>query len=137
MPVGFSNSWVAGRFVPAEEIMSQIKTRLGQLLPAKIPAGGGPAKYYRLKDAQGTVGFITSMSDHFCGSCNRLRLTALGSIRPCLYDSCEIDLKTPLRNGAGVKEIAGLIMKAVSLKTDRHHMFDGWRDNRVMSQIGG
>jgi len=137
MPIGFSNSWVAGRFVPAEEIMSLINTRLGQLLPAKISAGGGPAKYYRLKNARGTIGFITSMSEHFCDSCNRLRLTALGSIRPCLYDSCEIDLRTPLRNGAGIKEIAGLIMKAVSLKTDRHHMLDGWRDNRVMSQIGG
>ncbi|MDF9409413.1 radical SAM protein [Pelotomaculum isophthalicicum JI] len=117
--------------------ISKIKNKLGQLIPAKIPAGSGPAKYYRLEGAQGTVGFITSMSDHFCSSCNRLRLTSTGSLRPCLYDSCEIDLKAPLRNGAGIKEIAVLIKKAVSLKADRHHMLDGWQDNRVMSQIGG
>lgn len=137
MPIGSSNSWVAGRFVPAEEIMSLLKIKLGQLIPAKIPAGGGPAKYYRLQDAQGTVGFITSMSEHFCSTCNRLRLTATGSIRPCLYDGRELDLRVPLRNGAESEEIAGLIMKAVSLKPDRHHMLDGWQDNRFMSQIGG
>ncbi|MDF9409171.1 GTP 3',8-cyclase MoaA [Pelotomaculum isophthalicicum JI] len=137
MPIGSSNAWATGRFVPAEEIMSLIKNKLGPLIPAKIPAGSGPAKYYRLKGAQGTVGFITSMSEHFCSSCNRLRLTSTGSLRPCLYDSCEVDLKAPLRNGAGIKEIAALIKKAVSLKADQHHMLDGWQDNRVMSQIGG
>ncbi|MCG9967665.1 GTP 3',8-cyclase MoaA [Pelotomaculum terephthalicicum JT] len=137
MPIGSSNSWVTGRFVPAEEIMSRIGAKLGQLIPAKIPEGSGPAKYYRLEGAQGTVGFITSMSDHFCSNCNRLRLTSTGSLRPCLYDRCEIDLRTPLRDGAGIKEIAGLIRKAVSLKADRHHMLDGWQDKRVMSQIGG
>lgn len=138
MPIGSSNSWAAGRFVPAEEIMALISSKLGQLLPAKKPEGGGPAKYYHLKDAEGTVGFITSMSEHFCQNCNRLRLTSGGGLRPCLYDGREIDLKTPLREGAGTKEIADLIMDAVALKPDRHHMLEGWRDGRrVMSQIGG
>lgn len=138
MPIGANNSWAAGRFVPAGEIMAQINTRVGQLLPAKQLTGGGPAKYYRLKDAEGTVGFITSMSEHFCHSCNRLRLTSGGGLRPCLYDGREIDLKNPVREGAGIKEIAGLIMDAVALKPDRHHMLEGWRDGRrVMSQIGG
>ncbi|MDD3653902.1 MAG: GTP 3',8-cyclase MoaA [Desulfotomaculaceae bacterium] len=137
MPIGPSNSWTTGRFVPAEEIMSIINTRLGQLVPAKISAGNGPAQYYRINDAPGTIGFITSMSEHFCRSCNRLRLTASGSLRPCLYDGREVDLKTPLREGAGLNEIGDLILKAVALKPDRHHMLDGWQDRRGMSQIGG
>lgn len=137
MPIGPSNSWTTGRFVPAEEIMSVVNNRLGQLVPAKISVGNGPAQYYRLQDAPGTIGFITSMSEHFCRSCNRLRLTASGSLRPCLYDGREVDLKTPLREGAGINEISDLIMRAVALKPDRHHMLDGWQDKRGMSQIGG
>ncbi|MDD4169900.1 MAG: GTP 3',8-cyclase MoaA [Desulfotomaculaceae bacterium] len=137
MPIGPSNSWTTGRFVPAEEIMSIISTRLGQLIPAKKLVGNGPAQYYHIKDAPGTIGFITSMSEHFCRSCNRLRLTASGRLRPCLYDGHEVDLKTPLREGAGINEISNLIMKAVALKPDRHHMLDGWQDKRGMSQIGG
>ena len=138
MPIGSSNAWATGRYVPTEEVMAQISARLGPLLPATKPSGDGPAKYYRLKDSEGTIGFITSMSDHFCKNCNRLRLTSIGGLRPCLYDSQEIDLKTPLREGAGLKEIADLMMDAVALKPDRHHMLEGWRDGRrVMSQIGG
>ncbi|BAF60804.1 MAG: GTP 3',8-cyclase MoaA [Pelotomaculum sp.] len=137
MPIGSSSSWAAGRYVPAAEVMDAISAKLGPLVPARQPAGGGPAKYYRLKDAAGTVGFITSMSEHFCHRCNRLRLTASGGLRPCLYDGREIDLKAPLREGAGTREIAALIMEAIALKPDRHHMLEGWRDRRQMSQIGG
>ncbi|TEB04575.1 Cyclic pyranopterin monophosphate synthase [Pelotomaculum schinkii] len=138
MPIGSSNSWTNGRFVPTEEIIAQISSKLGPLLPAKMSSGSGPAKYYQLKGAEGTIGFIASMSEHFCQSCNRLRLTANGALRPCLYDSREVDLKTPLRAGADLKELADLFMDAVALKPDRHHMLEGWRDkSRVMSQIGG
>lgn len=138
MPVGTSDSWAAERFVPTNEIINTINARLGQLHPAKQPAGGGPAKYYRLKDAEGTIGFITAMSDHFCHKCNRLRLTATGGLRPCLYDEREIDLKTLLRRGAGIGDIVRLIKEAVAMKPDRHHMLEGWQDSRrVMSQLGG
>lgn len=137
MPIGSSNSWVTDRFVPAEEIMSRINTELGQLLPAQKPAGVGPARYYRLEGAVGTLGFITSMSEHFCSHCNRLRVTSVGSLRSCLYDGSEIDLKTPLRSGASFEEITELIRQAIRLKIDRHHMLDGWQDSRVMSQLGG
>lgn len=138
MPIGSQNNWTIGRFVPTEEIMSQITAKLGALQPAKMPFGNGPAKYFKLKDAAGTIGFITSMSDHFCQSCNRLRMTSGGALRPCLYDAREVDLKTPLRSGASVEELAGLFMDAVALKPDRHHMQEGWHDRRrVMSQIGG
>lgn len=65
-------------------------------------------------------------------------MTSGGALRPCLYDAREVDLKTPLRSGASVEELAGLFMEAVALKPDRHHMQEGWHDRRrVMSQIGG
>ena len=138
MPIGPTGQWANGKFVPAGEIASAITSRLGPLDPARQPSGGGPAKYYRLQDAAGTIGFITSMSDHFCGHCNRLRLTSGGGLRPCLYDRQEIDLRTPLRGGAGVKEIARLVEDAVAMKPDRHHLDEGWQDKlRAMSQIGG
>ncbi|NQS75149.1 MAG: GTP 3',8-cyclase MoaA [Peptococcaceae bacterium] len=138
MPIGDSNSWSKGRFVPAGEIMEKVNRRIGRLIPAKSVKGNGPAKYYRFEGAAGTVGFITAMSDHFCGSCNRLRLTSSGGLRPCLYDSREIDMRTPLRRGAEEKELVSLIRDAIDMKPDRHHMHDGWVDSkRVMSQIGG
>jgi len=138
MPIGTCNTWTEGRFVPAGEILDKINRRVGRLHPVKMAEGDGPAKYYSFSGAQGTVGFITSMSDHFCESCNRLRLTSSGGLRLCLYDAREIDLKTPLRSGAVIREIADLIMEAIYMKPDRHHMNEGWTDKkRVMSQIGG
>ncbi len=138
MPIGDGNSWAEGRFVPAEEIIERISRPIGRLHPVESVEGDGPAKYYRFEGAEGTVGFITAMSNHFCATCNRLRLTSSGGLRPCLYDSREIDLRTPLRNGAGEKELVDLIMDAIDMKPDRHHMHDGWADSkRVMSQIGG
>lgn len=137
MPVGKDIDYTTSRFVPTQTVMEQISEQLGELLPAQKPEGGGPAKYFHLADAAGTIGFITSISEHFCHECNRLRLTSTGFLRPCLYGSNEIDLKTPLRQGAGVADIADLIKEAVRQKIDRHHMLDGWTDQRVMSQIGG
>lgn len=138
MPIGPTSQWASGKFVPAGEIAGVITSRLGSLEPAKQPSGGGPAKYYRLREATGTIGFITSMSDHFCERCNRLRLTAGGALRPCLYDRKEIDLRTPLRGGASVAEIARIVEDAVIMKPDRHHLAEGWQDKlRAMSQIGG
>jgi len=137
MPVGKDIEWSQSRFVSAQEIIERIEAVLGKLQPTKKPTGSGPAKYYKLPDAMGTIGFITSMSEHFCNKCNRLRLTSTGFLRPCLYGSNEVDLKTPLRQGAETEDIAALIKRAVSLKIERHHMQEGWQDQRVMSQLGG
>jgi len=137
MPVGKDLDYSVSRFVTAQTVMEQISAQLGELKPAQKPEGSGPAKYYRLPDAVGTIGFITSMSEHFCHECNRLRLTSTGFLRPCLYGSNEVDLKTPLRQGVDVDGIADLIKVAVRQKIDRHHMHDGWSDQRMMSQIGG
>ncbi|MEG6616852.1 GTP 3',8-cyclase MoaA [Peptococcaceae bacterium 1198_IL3148] len=137
MPIGTSSPWAGECFVPAQEIKEIIEGQLGKMDDEYKLTGSGPAKYYRLSNAAGTIGFITAMSNHFCANCNRLRLTANGQLRPCLFDKREIDVKSALRAGSSDMELAKIIAQAVSLKPDRHHMQQGWNDLRVMSQIGG
>jgi cyclic pyranopterin phosphate synthase len=141
MPVGdeqlLDRAWGDG-VVTAEHMRNSIEAELGTLQPAQTSVGNGPARYYRLLGATGTVGFITPVSDHFCYHCNRLRLTADGQLRPCLLSDQEIDLRTPLRHGADVAQIRALIVKAIESKPLRHHLADHQHpEKRVMSQIGG
>ncbi len=142
MPVGESGGDLTGEStaqgVMAAEIRATIEATLGPLEPASVDVGGGPARYYRLPGASGTVGFITPISEHFCQHCNRLRLTADGQLRPCLLSDFEIDLRTPLRQGAGTTEIKALVQQAITLKPERHHLAEGnGAAARAMSQIGG
>jgi len=141
MPVGngvlADGEW-RERVVTGREIRQQIEAALGELEPAKMSAGSGPARYYRLPGAKGTLGFITPISEHFCYRCNRLRLTADGQLRPCLLSDQEIDLRTPLRQGADVAQIKGLLLKGIESKPMQHHLDEHKRpENRVMSEIGG
>lgn len=121
--------------VPVAEMMQRIET-LGRLEP-HIPSGGGPARYYRLPGASGTIGFISPVTDCFCKECNRLRLTADGKLRPCLFSDEEIDLREPLRQGATVEDIKLLIQQAVSCKPEKHKLVAGVTCERFMAQIGG
>ena len=110
------------------------------LNPAENVRGNGPAKYYQFPKAQGSFGFITPISDHFCSACNRLRLTADGKLRPCLLSNTEIDVKTPLRNGASDEELAELFHAAIREKPEGHSLCrtSGYPAfERTMSQIGG
>ncbi|HIC93751.1 MAG TPA: GTP 3',8-cyclase MoaA, partial [Anaerolineae bacterium] len=116
----------------------RIERELGELIPARLGDNGGPARYYRLPGAQGTVGFISPVSEHFCYRCNRLRLTADGKLRPCLLSDYELDLRTPLRQGATIEDIKRLIVEAVRAKPERHHLDEGLSpQGRAMSEIGG
>ncbi|MEM5774028.1 MAG: GTP 3',8-cyclase MoaA, partial [Anaerolineaceae bacterium] len=96
MPIGNQVHWGEGfpepqqAFISAAEIRSQLEPY--GLQPVEQKTGFGPAREFRLDGAQGTVGFITALSDHFCASCNRLRLTADGNLRPCLFSDVEIPL---------------------------------------------
>ena len=141
MPVG--NGALAGggwheRVVTGTEVRHRIEAALGELEPAKMSTGGGPACYYRLPGASGTLGFITPISEHFCYRCNRLRLTADGQLRPCLLSDQEVDLRTPLRGGADVADIKGLLLQGIRLKPMQHHLDEcQLPENRAMSQIGG
>jgi cyclic pyranopterin phosphate synthase len=125
--------------VPAREIQERIQS-LGKLEPYTGKTGNGPAKYYRLPGAKGTIGFITPMTEHFCDTCNRLRLTSDGQLRPCLLDDDEVNLKEPLRNRAGTDELKQLIQQAVAIKRERHRLTGGLAPGTVkrpMCQIGG
>ncbi|MCK5433771.1 MAG: GTP 3',8-cyclase MoaA, partial [Dehalococcoidales bacterium] len=95
-PAVDSSHWIS-----VSEMMIRIEKALGKLEPGKLATGAGPARYYRLPGARGTLGFISPMTDCFCSECNRLRLTADGRLRPCLVADDEVDLKGPMRNGAG------------------------------------
>jgi cyclic pyranopterin phosphate synthase len=132
----FSNGErVDGLLVPVSEMKQRIET-LGKLEPS-IPSGGGPAKYFCLPGARGTIGFISPVSEHFCRGCNRLRLTADGKLRPCLFSDEEIDLREPLRQGATADDIKLLIRKAASCKPEGHRLKAGITCDRFMAQIGG
>jgi cyclic pyranopterin phosphate synthase len=100
--------------------------------------GNGPAKYFRLDGARGTVGFIGAVTECFCSGCNRFRLTADGKLRPCLLDDDEVDIREALRRGASIAELAEIIKSAAMHKQEQHHLSDGSLPTvRSMRQIGG
>lgn len=145
MPIGSGENcggcgWGLDDVVPAKEIIETINMQaqsigLGSLQPAMAtPDGWGPAQYYRLPDAQGTVGVISAISNHFCKSCNRLRLTADGKIKPCLFSDTEYDIRSALRKG-DEEEVLSVFKAALSRKPSGHEHRVGTR--RMMSQVGG
>jgi cyclic pyranopterin phosphate synthase len=147
MPVGDPGGeeglgWSARDTIPNEELIELINGRaeaqgLGRLIPlnsAGRPEGWGPAQYYRFEGALGTVGFISALSRHFCGECNRLRVTAEGKLRPCLFSDLEFDVKAALRSGDD-DGVRGILHAALDAKPDEHH--DQRGTERLMSQIGG
>ncbi|NLJ71847.1 MAG: GTP 3',8-cyclase MoaA [Syntrophomonadaceae bacterium] len=138
MPIGNLLYWKKNRLMKCEEVEDIIAKEYQLIDPNYIP-GNGPAKYFNLQGGQGSVGFISPMSNHFCHECNRIRMTADGKLRGCLYDKKEIDLRFALENGASDEELRKLFIKAINDKPSRHHMNSGWGNNnaRKMYQIGG
>ncbi|MCD6287423.1 MAG: GTP 3',8-cyclase MoaA [Anaerolineae bacterium] len=144
MPVGgdalVHDDW-RERVVTAAEIRVRVEAELGPLVPARDLVGAGPARTFRLADAgtaAGTLGFISAISEHFCDSCNRLRLTANGKLRPCLLSDYEIDLLDALRGSPETGKLQDLIRQAIQAKPQGHRLARGQRAQaRVMAQIGG
>ena len=127
----------AAKFVPLREMKERLGA-LGTLEPCLPAVGNGPAKYFRLPGARGTIGFITPVSEHFCFSCNRLRLTADGGLRPCLLADDAIDLRRALRGGGSLEEVRRLIQEAVASKPERHRLEEGLGPKPgAMARIGG
>ncbi|MBE0417274.1 MAG: GTP 3',8-cyclase MoaA [Coriobacteriia bacterium] len=134
--------WTHADHVPADEILERLAAEgtaagIGAPEPVKraaAPGGWGPARYYRYPGAEGTVGVITPLSHHFCGECNRLRLTADGRLRACLFSDEEIDVRTVLREGTD-EDVREVIRTALATKPESHSMRVG--TTRGMSQIGG
>ncbi len=122
-------------FISGEELEAKILA-LGSVGKSESPGGAGPARYFKLAGAKGTLGLIGSSKGHFCESCNRLRLTADGKLRTCLFSDQEIDLLPALRGGRP-EDLMELIQRALKEKPkDRFARREG-KINRKMSQIGG
>jgi len=132
MPFGYKGFAKKDRFFPTSQIKERLK-ELGELIPTQVK-GAGPAKSFRFEKSLGTIGFITPMSEHFCATCNRLRLTADGKLYPCLFSDYGVDIKTPLRTGTGYREIRELFEEALRNKPEKHFIKG---NNQVMSKIGG
>ena len=145
MPVGESSGtdgsgWGIADVISCEEMLRVINAHAAELgIPALEPTedkprGGGPARYYRFPGAQGTVGFISPVSNHFCSECNRVRLSADGKLRTCLFSDDELDIKTALREG-GEDAARAVFEQAVFQKPKENENTVGTK--RKMSQIGG
>jgi cyclic pyranopterin phosphate synthase len=122
--------------VPANLLRREIE-KVGKLEPHYGLAGNGAAKYYRLPGAGGTLGFIEPLSEPFCNRCNRMRLSASGTLLPCLFSTEGIDVRTPLRAGATLQDIKRLLMEAVAAKPEMHRLSDNCAAHTRMSGIGG
>ena len=137
MPIGKSRM----KFGPPL-LVNEIKERLkplGKMIPIEKEPDDGPAERFRMKNALGEIGFISALSHHFCGSCNRLRLTASGQLRPCLLSDHQLDLKRALRNGASDKKLADIFCQAVANKPSDHSLAANEPSGVTcqMSSIGG
>lgn len=135
MPVGDLRELTWEHVVPSEDVLRRIAT-IGPLEPDTGPArGNGPAAYHRLRGAAGTVGVITPMTHTYCGSCNRVRLTADGRLRTCLYGDHEVNLRDPLRRG---EPLAPLFRQALADKPKEHALLQMQVGGlRALSQVGG
>ncbi|MDQ6610817.1 MAG: GTP 3',8-cyclase MoaA [Gemmatimonadota bacterium] len=135
MPVGDMRELTWEHVVPSEEVLEKVAS-LGALVPDKGPAmGNGPAAYYRLAGAAGTIGVITPMTHTYCGSCNRVRLTADGRLRTCLFGDHEVLLRDALRNN---EPLEPLFRKALAEKPLAHELLQMRVGGlRALSEVGG
>jgi GTP 3',8-cyclase len=137
MPLDADRTWSRDRVLPNEEIRALIDA----VYPLK-PVGRerhGTSRRWRFADGQGEIGFISPVTEPFCGDCNRIRLTAEGELRTCLFSMTETDLRGPLRSGASDADLETIIRDAVWRKELKHHVNDpGFvQPERTMSRIGG
>jgi cyclic pyranopterin phosphate synthase len=137
MPLDADRAWSRDRVLPNEEVR-----RLIDAAYPLEPLGrerSGTSRRWRFADGKGEIGFISPVTEPFCGDCNRIRLTAEGGLRTCLFSMNETDLRGPLRAGASDDELEALVRAAVWRKELKHHVNDpGFvQPARTMSQIGG
>ncbi len=142
MPVGHDNSNYGEDYLPITQLMKKISSHYElEQLSGKKNKSDGPAKIYKIKGGRGEIGFINPVSNHFCSTCNRLRLTADGKLRVCLLKDEEIDLKKALRENCNDMELEKLIREAILLKPKHHDLAcTDWhlkKCHREMSAIGG
>ncbi len=121
MPTGANLDLSANSFVSCADALRRVRA-IKELEAVDGPFGNGPATYYRFPGAPGTVGVITPMSHNYCDRCNRMRLTASGQLRPCLFGDIETNLRDPLRAG---EDLRPLIEETLRIKPERHYLIQG------------
>lgn len=136
MPVGEMAGLTWEHVVPSAEVLDRAAAAIGALSDSAGPAmGNGPAKYYQAAGAPGTIGVITPMTHTYCGTCNRVRLTADGRLRTCLYGDHEVNLREPLRAG---EPLEPLFVRALAEKPKEHQLLQMQVGGlRALSQVGG
>jgi cyclic pyranopterin phosphate synthase len=138
MPVHENVAGHASEYVGAPEILDRIGA-IAALHPVDGPPGNGPARYYAFDGAPGSVGVISPLSHDYCDRCNRVRLSADGRLKLCLFGDHFIDLRTPVRAGASDAELIAIFRGSMYVKPERHHLDVGQTASamRALSEIGG
>jgi cyclic pyranopterin phosphate synthase len=140
MPLGGGEAahLALSQFVPSRETRERIEGDLGPLFPLPGASASDESRNFRFEDGKGVVGFISPVSEPYCGTCNRMRLTADGKLHLCLLNDDELDLKRALRGDGGEAEVAAILARAVGLKPTGHRLDEGIStEDRSMFQLGG
>jgi cyclic pyranopterin phosphate synthase len=138
MPVSTTEVLDDKNFIPIHEAKRIIESRYGALIPEAEFRTNGPATYYQISGRRQRIGFIGAMTNlHFCESCNKLRLTCDGKLRPCLGSYLEFDIMKPLRAGASDQELKQFFLDVVDRKPEQHDFRENYQPNRKMIAIGG
>ncbi len=138
MPVHENVDGHTNQYISATEILDRIRAN-GDLQPVEGPKGNGPARYYAFDGAAGSVGVISPLSHDYCDTCNRVRLSADGRLKLCLFGDHFIDLRTPIRDRAGEEALIAILRGSMYVKPERHHLDVGQTASamRALSEIGG
>ena len=138
MPVTSQEMLTEANFMSIGEARRRIESEFGPLIPEPEFKTNGPASYYRFGDCSQRIGFIGAITNlHFCESCNKLRLTCDGKLRPCLGSHLEFDIKTPLRQGADDYQLKRFFSQVVERKPKQHDFRNDYQPGRKMVAIGG
>jgi len=138
MPVSTSEVLNENNFLPIAEAKRSIESHYGSLVPEPSFHTNGPASYYQVPGRQQRIGFIGAMTNlHFCESCNKLRLTCDGKLRPCLGSALEFDIMKPMRAGASEAELRQFFLYVVDRKPQQHDFRESYKPGRKMVAIGG
>jgi cyclic pyranopterin phosphate synthase len=138
MPVSTTEVLDESNFFPVAEAKRTIEARFGDLIPQPEFRTNGPATYYQIGGRKQRIGFIGAMTNlHFCESCNKLRLTCDGKLRPCLGSYLEFDIMKPLRAGASDEELRQFFLDVVDRKPEQHDFRTTYQPGRKMVAIGG
>ena len=138
MPVSHSDVLDESNFLPIAEARRNLEARFGPLIPEPGFRTNGPSSYYRIAGRDQRIGFIGAMTNlHFCESCNKLRLTCDGKLRPCLGSYLEFDIMKVMRAGASDAELRQFFLDVVERKPEQHDFRTNYQPGRMMVAIGG